>query len=239
MTLLDELFRSYSFKELVELIINKIGFASLIVLFAAFFAAIVYFSALPSKSRFSSDFPRSNAVGFFQQAFYVFSFVIFLMPFTSGWLSFLLVIFLYAIIAGPMFVNIRIFGRDFTFEQYMKFKKGGFVSMTSESIGIALTWTVLLSELLAFSYFDPTIPLVGWAIVFYSLAAAVLQAALVQSILFNIRSCVYARIVTVDGFAEGFIVAKGSDHYVVKTKENDLLLANNYVKSISPSEIPK
>ena len=161
------------------------------------------------------------------------------MPFTSGWLSFLLVIFLYAIIAGPMFVNIRIFGRDFTFEQYMKFKKGGFVSMTSESIGIALTWTVLLSELLAFSYFDPTIPLVGWAIVFYSLAAAVLQAALVQSILFNIRSCVYARIVTVDGFAEGFIVAKGSDHYVVKTKENDLLLANNYVKSISPSEIPK
>lgn len=239
LNLLDVLFRSYGFRELVELTINNIGFASLIVLFGAYFAAVVYFSALPSKSRFSTDFLRSNAVGIFQQAFYVFSFIIFLMPFISGWGSFFLVIILYLIIVVPMFINIRIFRRDFTFEEFVKFKEGGFVSMASKSIGIALSWFVLLVELLAFSYYDPSIPLVGWALILYCLAVAVLQAALAQSILYNITSCVYARIVTADGFVEGFIVAKGSDHYIVKTKENDLLLANDYVKSISPLKIPK
>jgi hypothetical protein len=239
LTLLDELFRSYSFKELVELIINKIGFGSLIVLFAAYFAAIVYFSALPSKGRFSPDFPRSNAVSFFQQAFYVFSFITFLMPFISGWGSFFLVLFLYFIIVVPMIVNIYVLRRDFTFEEYVKFKNGGFMSMKWKFSGIALSWVVMLVELLAFSYYDPTISLVGWAIILYSLAAAFLQAALGQSILINASSCVYAKIITVDGLVEGFIVAKGSDHYLVKTRENDVLLSNEYVKSISPSPLPK
>jgi hypothetical protein len=239
LALLDDLFRSYGFKELVELIINKLGFGSLIVLFGAFFAAIVYFSALPSKGRFSTDFSRSNAVGFFQQAFYVFSFIILLMPFISGWGSFFLVLFLYGIIVAPMLINVFVFRRDFTFDEYVKFKRGGFMSMKWEYIGIALSWFVMLVELLAFSYYDPTMPLVGWAVVLYSLAVAILQCALGQSILFNVSSCVYAKITTVDGLVEGFIVVKGSDHYIVKTKEKDVLLSNEYVKSIFSSDLPK
>ena len=239
LTLLDELFRSYSFKELVDLVINKLGFSALIVLFGAHFAAIVYFSALPSKGRFSTDFPRSNVVGFFQQAFYVFSFIIFLTPFISGWGSFFLVLLLYGIIIVPMLVNTHVLGRDFTFDEYLKFRSGGFMSMIWKYSGIALSWVVMLAELLAFSYCDPTIPLVGWAVILYSLAAAFLQAALGQSILGNACSCVYAKITTVDGIVEGFIVAKGSDHYLVKTRENGVLLSNEYVKSISPSGLPK
>lgn len=239
LTLLDELFRSYGFKELVELVINKIGFGSLIVLFGTFFAAIVYFSGLPSKGRFSGDFSRSNAVGFFQQAFYVFSFIIFLMPIISGWGSFFLVLFLYSIIVAPMFINVFVFRRDFTFDEYVKFKRGGFMSMKWEYIGIALSWFVMLVELLAFSYYNPTMPLVGWAVVLYSLAVAILQCALGQSILLNVSSCVYAKIMTDDGLVEGFIVAKGSDHYIVKTKEKDVLLSSEYVKSISSSDLPK
>lgn len=239
LTLLDELFRSYGFKELVDLIINRIGFSVLIVLFGACFAAIVYFSALPSKGRFSTDFPRSNAVGFFQQAFYIFSFLILLTPFISGWGPFFLILFFYGIIVVPMFVNMYVFRRDFTFDEYVKFRSGGFMSMKWKFGGIALSWVVMLVELLAFSYYDPTIPLVGWAVILYSLVAALLQAALGQSILYDASSCVYAKIMTVDGLVEGFIVAKGSDHYLVKTRENDVLLSNEYVKSISPSHLPK
>jgi hypothetical protein len=239
LTLLDDLFRPYGFKELIELIINKIGFGSLIVLFGAYFAAIVYFSALPSKGRFSTDFSRTNAVSFFQQAFYVFSFIIFLMPAISGWNSFFLVLFLYGFIVAPMLINVYVFRRDFTFDEYLKFKKGGFMSMKWKYIGIALSWVVMLVELLAFSYYDPTMPLVGWALILYSLAAAILQCALGQSVLLNVSLCVYAKIMTGDGLVEGFIVAKGSDHYIVKTKEKDVLLSNEYVKSISSSDLPK
>jgi hypothetical protein len=239
LTLLDELFRSYGFKELVDLIINKLGFSALIVLFGAYFAAIVYFSALPSKGRFSPDFSRSNAVSFFQQAFYVFSSIIFLMPLISGWGYFFLVLFFYLIIVVPMCVNMYVLRRDFTFDEYVKFKKGGFISVVWKYSGIALIWIAVLGELLAFSYCDPTMPLIGWAVILYSLAAAILQSALGQSVLFNVSSCVYAKIMTVDGLVEGFIVAKGSDHYIVKTKKKDVLLSNEYVKSISSSDLPK
>lgn len=238
MTFLDELFRFYGFKELVELIINKVGFASLIVLLGAYFAAIVYFAALPSKSRFSADFSRVNAVVFFQQAFYSFSFVIFLMPFLSGWGSFFLVVILYGILVVPMFVNIYVFRRDFSFDDYVRFR-GGFTSMTHEYIGVGLSWLTVLAESLAFFYFDPAIPLVGWAIICYCLAVTFLLSAYTQGILWNASSCVYAKIVTDDGLVEGFIIAKGSDHYLVKTKESDMLLSSAFVKSISPLPLPK
>jgi len=242
LTFLDTLFSPYSFNELVDLIINKLGLSSLIVLLGAYFAAIVYFCALPAKSRFSTDTPRSNAVGYFQQAFYIFSFLSVLMPFISGWFSFFLVLLFYGIIFIPMWVNIRLLARDFTFDEYTKFHREGFISMKwklSKLSGIALTWISILGEFLAFSYFDPTIPLLGWAIITYSIAAALLQAALAQSYFVHVNTCVYARIVTADGSVEGFIVAKGSDHYIVKTKDNDVLLSSDYVKSISPSPIPE
>jgi hypothetical protein len=145
----------------------------------------------------------------------------------------------YVIIVFPMWVNMRLLGRDFTFDEYVKFRREGIISMTWKFSGIALIWISILGELLAFSYFDPTIPLLGWAIIIYSIAAALLQAALGQSCLVNVNRCVYARIITADGSVEGFIVAKGSDHYIVKTKENDVLLSSGYVKSISPSPIPE
>jgi hypothetical protein len=242
LSLLDELFRSYGFKELVDVIINKIGFGSLIILFGAYFAAIVYFSALPSKGRFSTDFSQSSAVEFFSQAFYVFSFLILLMPFISGWYSFLLVLLLYGPIVGAMLVNVRILSRDITFNEYVQFRQSGVksvTSMTGRYMGIFLIWLVALSELLAFLHFDPTIPLFGWVVILYSLAAAFLQVALGQGFLYNARSCAYAKITTADGLVEGFIVAKGSDHYLVKTRENDVLLSSEYVKSVSPSPLPK
>lgn len=138
-----------------------------------------------------------------------------------------------------MLVNIRFLARDFTFDEYVKFRRRDIISMKWEFSGIALIWISVLGELLAFSYFDPTIPLLGWAIIIYSIAAALLQAALGQSYLTHVSTCVYARIITADGSVEGFIIAKGSDHYIVKTKENDVLLSSDYIKSISPSPIPE
>ncbi len=239
MTLLDELFRSYGFKELVDVVIDKLGFSALIVLVGAYFAAIVYFSALPSKGRFSTDFPRSNAVSFFQQAFYVFSLTIFLMPLISGWGSFALVLLLYGFVVVPMILTTRAFRRDFTFDEYVKFKTGGFVSMKWKLGGIALSWIVIIVELLAFSYYNPTIPLVGWAVILYSLAASLLQVAFAQSFLNNVSSCAYGKITTIDGVIEGFIVAKGSDNYLVLTKEKGVLLSSEYVRFISSADLPK
>ena len=231
------LFRSYSFKGLVELITNKIGFSSLIVLFGAYLGVIVYFCAIPSKGRFSTDFARTNAGGFFQQAFYALSLVTLLMPFISGWSSFFIVIVFYGILAAPLFLNVHIFRREFTFADYLRFK-GGPKSMLSEYRGIALSWVAILAELFAFFYFDPTIPLVGWAIILYTLAAAFLLSAFTQSVLFNASSCAYGKITTTDGIVEGFIVAKGEDNYVVKTKDSELLLSSDYVKSISSASLP-
>jgi hypothetical protein len=228
----------------------------LVVLFGAYFAAIVYACTLPAKSRFSTEFSKINVIGFFQQAFYIFGFLTLLMPFISGWGSFFLVLFLYVIIFVPTVVNLRLLGRDFTFEEYVKFhnsikfeeyvKSHNIIELYNRLMpmiwklsGIALLWLVLLGELIAFLYWDPTIPLIGWAIILYSLAVALLQTALAQSYFSNVHSCPYAKIITVDGPLEGFIIAKGSDHYIVKTKENDILLSNEYVKSISPSPLPK
>jgi hypothetical protein len=242
LTFLDTLFSPYSFSELVDLIINKLGFSSLIVLLGAYFAAIVYFCALPAKSRFSSDAPRSNVVSYLQQAFYIFSSLGVLMLFVSGLFSFFLVLLFYGTIAVPMYVNIRLLSRDFSFDEYMRFKRADPASIKwkrSRLSGIALTWISLLGEFLAFSYFDPTIPLLGWAIIIYSIAAAFLQLAVAQSYLIHVSGCVYARIMTADGSVDGFVAAKGSDHYIVKTKENDVLLSNDYVKSISPSPLPE
>ncbi|MDH7563514.1 MAG: hypothetical protein QHH24_01335 [Candidatus Bathyarchaeota archaeon] len=239
MTLLDNLFGSYGFKELVDLIIDKFGFGSLVVLFSAFFAAISYFSTLPSKGPFSPDSFRSFVVGFFQQAFYIFSSVLFLMPFYSDWGSFILVLLLYAFIVAPMFINMYIFRGDFTFEEYVKFKKGGFGSMKMKYVGIAASWVAIFSELLAFSWIDPTLPLLGWIVIFYSFVAVLLQLAVGHGILSNIRLCIHANIITTDGPVEGFIVAKGPDHYIVKTRERDALLSSGHVKSIYPSNPPE
>jgi hypothetical protein len=239
LTFLDALFTPYGFKELVDLIIDKLGFGSLIVLLGAYFAAIVYFSGLPAKSRFSADTPRSNAVGFVQQVFYIFSFIIFLMPFISGWISFVLVLLFYGMVAVPMLINIRLVAKDFTFDEYVKFRRGGIMSMKWKYSGLGLTWILILGELLAFSYFDPTIPLIGWVIITYTIAVAVLQAALVQSYLFHVTTCLHAKIITADGSVEGFVIAKGSDHYIVKTKESDVLLSSDYIKSISQSPLPE
>ena len=238
MTLLDELFRFYSFKELVDLVINEIGLGSLIILFSAYFAAIVYFSSLPSKGRFSTDFSKTYALSFFQQAFYILSFPIFLMPFVSGLYSFILVFLLYIFILSAMLVNVRVLGRDFSFEDYLELKQISFKLIAGKAwkyyVGIALIWLVVLVELLIFLSCDPSIPLFGWIVILYSLVAASLQAAFGQGILYNAFHCMYAKIVTVDGIVKGFIIAKDSDHYLVKTKENDIILSREYVKSIYP-----
>lgn len=241
MTVLDALFTPYSFEELVDLILNKLGFGSLIVLLGAYFAAIVFFSSLPAKSSFSTDTAKSKAVSSIQQIFYVLSFIIFLMPLISGWGPFILVLFLYGVVAIPMLVNLLVVAKDFTFDEYVKLRRGreGLKSTIWKFRGIALIWLSILGELLVFSHLDPTIPLLGWVLITYSIALAALQATLAQSYLVHVTSCLYARITTVEGSVEGFIVAKGSDHYIVKTKESDVLLSSDYVKSISQSPLPE
>ena len=248
LTLFDELFRFYGFKELIDVMVKNIGFGPLIALLGAYFAAIVYFSAISSKGRFSVDFSQGNAVEFFSAAFYFFSFPIFLMPFISGWYYFVAVLFLYLIIAIGMLVNVRVLSRDVTFDEYVQFRQSTVTFAAAATllklllrryIGISLIWILVFGELLAFSYFDTTLPLYGWLIIFYSLIVALLQVAVGQGFLYNVRTCAYAQLTTTDGLVEGFIVAKGSDHYLVKTKEKEVLLSSEYVKSVSPLAVPK
>lgn len=239
MTLLDTLFRFYSFSKLVDLIINDLGFSTLIVLLLAYFAAIVYFSALPAKSPFSTETSRSKAVGFFQQAFYIFSFVTLLMPWKSGWASFFLVLSFYVPIISTTGLNWFV-TRNIGFNEYLKFRRDGPKSMIWKFSGLACLWIAILSELLVFLIYDPSIPLIGWVVILYSLGVAILQAVLAQSYLSHISSCLYAKIETIDGLkVEGFIFSKGSDHYIVKSKEKDVLLSNWYVKSIYQSPLPE
>ncbi len=239
MTLLNELFNPYSFKGLVDLIINKIGYSSLIIIFAAYLGAIVYSSTIPSKGRFSTDYPQINAAGFFQQLFYALSIVIIFMPFISGWSTFVLVLVLYGAIAVPLVINALIFRQDFSFKEYLAFKNSP-RSIRRKYYGIGLLWLSIIAELFVFFYFNLTIPLVGWAIIVYSFAVAFLSSALTQSTLFNASTCPYCKITTVDGITEGFIIAKGEDNYLVKTNENsDILLSSSYVKTISPIPVPK
>jgi hypothetical protein len=135
-----------------------------------------------------------------------------------------------------MIVNANIFRADFTFEDYVRFHKGGLASiyLGQEFRGIALSWFLTMTELVAFSYVDPTIPLIGWAVILCSLAATFLQSVMALGFLINTRDCVYAKIVTVDGVLQGFVVSKGEDHYLVKTRESDLLLSSEYIKSMAP-----
>jgi hypothetical protein len=235
----NSLFSPYNFREVVELTVDKIGVSSLVILVVAFIGIIVYFCTIPSKGRFSSSFSQTNAIGFFQQAFYVLSSVSILIPFFSGWIPFFVVLALYGAIVGPLFLNVLTFRKDLKFEDYLNLRKGP-VLMWQKYVGIGLTWIAIIGELFFFLYFNPTIPLLGWGIIAYTFATAFLMSALTQSVLYNATTCPYCKITTSDGVTEGFIIAKGEDNYLLKTKENsDFLFSSDFVRTISPLPIPK
>jgi len=167
-----------------------------------------------------------------------------LMPFISGWYSFFEVLLFYGILGVPILINVSIFSKDFTYDDYLRFNNRFKLIaeprwIISKYAGIGLCWITMLGELLAFFYFNPTIPLLGWGIITYTFIAAFILAALTQSTIFNASTCLYAKITTADGSIEGFIVSKGEDHYLVKTRESDVLLSTGYVKSISNAQLPK
>ncbi len=238
MTLFNELFTTYSFKGLIDLIITKIGYASLIVLFGAYLGLIVYYCTIPSKGRFSTDYARTNAMNFLMQIFYVPLVVTLVLPFISEWWSFFTILLFYVIIGVPLLFIFIFFRRDFVYNDYYKLRRN-VLSMKSEYAAVDSTLVAVLVEIFIFSILNPTIPMVGWVLILYVLATGFLMSAFTQSVLFNARTCVYGKITTTDGATiEGFIVAKAEDNYVVSSTEGELLVSCNYVKTISPTQLP-
>jgi hypothetical protein len=245
LTYLNTLFGPYSFKELIGLLINQVGFNTLFVILAAYIAAVVYFCTIPSKGRFSNNYAQSHATGFLQQVSLILSVLFLLIIAISGWASFFTVLIFFAVLTIPLFICVKVFSKDLTYEDYKRFRNPtSFATdprwFVTKYGSISLVWLATVIELLAFFFYNPIIPLVGWAVITYALALSFLLAALIQSTITNASTCVFAKIITADGAdVEGFIVSKGEDNYLVKTKECDFLLTTDYVHIISQAEPPK
>jgi hypothetical protein len=239
LTLFNELFTPYSFKGLIDLVIGKIGYASLIVLFGAYLGLIVYYCTIPSKGRYSTDYARTNAMNFLMQIFYAPLVITLMLPFISGWWSFFTVWFFYGIIGVPLFFIFISFRQDFVYKDYYKLRLN-VLSMWSKYVIVGFSLVAVLVEIFVFSFLNPTIPTVGWVVILYVLATGFVMSAFAQSVLYNARTCVYGKITTTDGATiEGFIVAKGEDNYLVSSKDGELLVSCNCVKTISPTELPR
>ena len=56
---------------------------------------------------------------------------------------------------------MRVLARDFTFDEYLKLRRGGLKSTRQEFSGISLIWIAVLGKSLAFSMYELAIPILG------------------------------------------------------------------------------
>ncbi|MEJ5292712.1 MAG: hypothetical protein WHS82_03860 [Candidatus Methanosuratincola sp.] len=245
MALFEILFQSYTFSGIISLIINSIGIPTCIVLLFAYFAAITYLVTLPGRSSLSSDAAKGRVIGFIQQAFYIFSFTMILIPFVSGLLDFFVVLFFYSLFSIPQFLTAWQLGRVTSYEQYIEYKTKwtrGIASFTTDyrrSAGIASIWVALAIGMLYFLAADPSMSFLGWIIIIYTIAMSLLSAALGQSIIHHIIRIPFVKIITIKGKEiVGFIESKDTDHLCIISKQEILYLPMSQIEVILPVKMP-
>jgi hypothetical protein len=91
---------------------------------------------------------------------------------------------------------------------------GYLIPLIYSTITYLIIWFALLGELWYFLNFNPSNILLGWIVIFYSLANAILQTTIIYGKIVHITQSPYVKVTTIDANTIiGFIIAKESDYY--------------------------
>jgi hypothetical protein len=161
----------------------------------------------------------------------------------TGWGPFLEFIKYYSFIIGSMLYCFKrmpqVLDFDLLVVERRRSKNGPSTPPVRKISSLAVLWLVLIGETLAFSYFDPVMPLLSWIFMIYSLVYGFLMAAFGQGIILQYRNSKWVRVILAKGTEEcGFLVGKGGDHYLILRKDGEDLVQTSAVSKITPVPVP-
>jgi hypothetical protein len=237
---ISQLVTSYSTTQLFRATLTVLGANGVLLFLGGFFALSAFFAAIPSAGAFSSQGPRIAGLFFLQQIVYwPLIFVFLISPY-----SFLAVLPYYLALAIPMTFALKPLGRDLTYEEFAQSKSGQWgptMALTSRKfLASNILSSVITFELLFVIKFDVSLTLLSWFLFLYTILFAILLVAYSYGFLFQLVNAKRVIITTLDDKEiECFLVAKGEDHYIIRTPGENMLLQGSFVKRIRLVENPK
>lgn len=242
MTLFSQLFSFYSFSGLLSLVATWLGPGNLIILASGLLATAAAFASLPMRGALNEYDALVAGASYVQQFFYITSLLLFAMVLFTGWGPFLTFIVYYLPIIISMLCCLKRMPQILDFDlltERQRSKNGLSLRFVRKLWPLALLWLVLLGEILAFSCFDPVMPLLSWIFLIYSFICGFLATAFGQGIILQYQSSKWVRVALVDGTEErGFLVGKGGDHYLILKKDGEDLVQASAVRKITLEPVP-
>lgn len=237
-TVLRELTTTYSFSDLVAKAISTFGEATLFAFLTGFIALAAFFTSIPSSGGFASSSPRVAGL-FLIEAMLTWAVGIFILV---GLLVLPSVLASTALLYVPL-VIAALFANpantsDPTFGELEETTQGAVVSVLEVLLMRRMRWPtalliVILGEVVYFANNNPSYPLIAWFLLIYALFGAFLILAQSYGTAYLTMTAKLAQVTETDGTKiEGYVISKGSDHYLVQTKERLFLLQSSFVREI-------
>ena len=254
MTVLDYFFEKHTFSNIIDILIQQVGLSILNIIGGGLLALASYLILLPSKGAFASS-EKEVATGYFiNRLFYVLSGLPILLLLFKDFTSFLIMSFLQLTLFLTTMWNAKTIVSMLNFDFIMKyqelkkrplnldmveaFRERKFPAGTRKLLPLAALWTVVLLQLFYFAYIDLSLPLIAWIVIFFSLIMGVLQIALSEGVLLNLRNIRYVKVTTEDGHEiSGFLTGHGADHYIIMKKDQELFVQSSYIRTMVPFPI--
>jgi hypothetical protein len=134
-------------------------------------------------------------------------------------------------------VNVKRLPKLQSYESMVSIKTAEFLKSFLRSpretplIGIAMLWIVLTLEWTVLFEFNPIMPLVAWLLLIYTYLMSLLQAAHSHGVIFQVTNSPFVKVFTRDQKEyDGFVVGRGSDHYVLTTSSADMVIQSDFVE---------
>ena len=230
---LNLLERSYSFDTLLHLTISRLGISELALVLGALFTLLAFFTAIPSSGGFGSVGVRVSGLYLIQNTFvYAFAVLLFVSPgsFLEA-LPYVILPFL------GMAWNQEHAKHDLTYDEYEQSKSGRLGTTSEFTTRRFLSTNVLLIIIIVEDFyllkFNPTLALFGWFLIVYSLFFSLLQVAYSYGFVFQAINAKKVQITTTNKESfEGYLVGKGEDHFIIRTRDQNMLLPVGSVSKI-------
>ena len=98
-------------------------------------------------------------------------------------------------------------------------------------------WLSLFFSFIYFTVFDPSLPLIHWILILYSLSSALIIGVFVYSFISHMWSILHVIVKTSNGEQrEGFLISSDNNFCLIKTRKGDLLIPTSQILEIVPSE---
>ena len=234
----------YTLSGLLTAAIAIFGIQTILIATVAFLGLAGYFSAVPFMGVLGNTSPRVVVFAFIQELVYLVSSLLLLLLALSSLTSFVLLLALYlpVVIAGG--VNVKRLPKLQSYESMVSIRTAEFLNSLLRSpletplMGIAMVWIVLTLEWTVLFEFNPIMPLVAWLLLIYTYLMTLLQAAHSHGVIFQVTHSPFVKVFTRDQKEyDGFVVGRGSDHYVLTTSSGNVVIQSDYVERLVEQEV--